>query len=106
MTLRSYGEGGGGIPQIIEGYISEDTAYISRLDRFHGSILLEGTMLVVHNYDTPGKIGGVGMVLGKQGVNINFMQVAGASRSRGGGAGAQIVPWARGAGTARCRVRR
>lgn len=77
VTLRSYGEGGDGIPQVIEGYISDDTAFISRLDRFHGSILLEGTMLVVHNYDTPGKIGGVGMVLGKQGVNINFMQVAG-----------------------------
>ncbi|PKS11514.1 hypothetical protein jhhlp_003279 [Lomentospora prolificans] len=77
VTLRAFTEGcSGQAPQIIEGYISEDTAYISRLDRFHGSFQPEGTVLVLHNYDTPGKIGGVGMVLGKQGVNINFMQVA------------------------------
>jgi len=79
VTLRAFTEGGSGVdeePQIIEGYISEDAAYISRLGRFHGSFEPEGTVLVLHNYDTPGKIGGVGMVLGRQGVNINFMQVA------------------------------
>ncbi|CAI4219932.1 unnamed protein product [Parascedosporium putredinis] len=76
VTLTVRGEESGGAPQVIEGYISEDRAYISRLDRFHGSFEPEGTVLVLHNYDTPGKIGGVGMVLGKQGVNINFMQVA------------------------------
>lgn len=76
VTLRSYSEAGGS-PQVIEGYISDDAPHISRLGRFHGSIVLEGTMLVLHNYDTPGKIGGVGMALGRHGVNINFMQVAG-----------------------------
>ncbi|SPO04990.1 related to SER3 - 3-phosphoglycerate dehydrogenase [Cephalotrichum gorgonifer] len=78
VTLRSSSsEGGKDDPQVIEGYISDDTAFISRLDRFHGSFELEGTMLVLHNYDTPGKIGGVGTVLGKHGVNINSMRVAG-----------------------------
>lgn len=88
VTLRSISDAGGS-PQVIEGYISEDTAYISRLDRFHGSIVLEGTMLVLHNYDTPGKIGGVGTALGRHGVNIGFMQVAGSEpkvRGRSGSA--------------------
>ncbi|EGS19836.1 D-3-phosphoglycerate dehydrogenase-like protein [Thermochaetoides thermophila DSM 1495] len=59
VTLRSVpadGQAAGGFgEQVIEGY---------------------GTLLILHNYDEPGKIGNVGMVLGKHGINISFMQVA------------------------------
>ncbi|KAK3303252.1 D-isomer specific 2-hydroxyacid dehydrogenase [Chaetomium strumarium] len=62
--------------QVIEGYVSGSAVFISKLDRFTANFQPEGTLLVLHNYDEPGKIGNVGMVLGKHGVNINFMQVA------------------------------
>ncbi|KAJ4293954.1 hypothetical protein N0V88_005468 [Collariella sp. IMI 366227] len=62
--------------QVIEGYVSGNAVYISKLGRFTANFQPEGTMLVLHNYDEPGKIGNVGMVLGRHGVNINFMQVA------------------------------
>jgi len=75
VTLKTFDESEKA-DQIIEGYISDETAYISRLDRFHASFEPEGTLLLIHNYDTPGKIGGVGMILGKNSINIKFMQVA------------------------------
>ncbi|KAK8878998.1 d-3-phosphoglycerate dehydrogenase [Apiospora arundinis] len=62
--------------QIIEGYVSGNTVYISKLDRFTASFTPEGTLLILHNYDEPGKIGGVGTALGKHGINIRFMTVA------------------------------
>ncbi|RYC53723.1 hypothetical protein CHU98_g12487, partial [Xylaria longipes] len=62
--------------QVIEGYVSGNTAYISRLDRFKASFSPEGTLLILYNYDEPGKIGEVGSVLGRHGINIRFMQVA------------------------------
>lgn len=94
VTLKSYDPNNGGGEQIIEGYTSEDRVYISRLDRFNGSFTPEGSMIFLHNYDEPGKIGGVGMVLGAHGINIKFMQVASlnpaerkqASASNGNGA--------------------
>ncbi|KAI0429350.1 phosphoglycerate dehydrogenase [Xylaria sp. FL1042] len=61
---------------IIEGYVSGNNVYISRLDRFNASFSPEGTLLILHNFDEPGKIGGVGSVLGRHGINIRFMQVA------------------------------
>ncbi|KAI1741715.1 phosphoglycerate dehydrogenase [Xylaria scruposa] len=70
---KDVGDGGS---QVIEGYVSGNTAYISRLDRFEASFSPEGTLLILHNHDEPGKIGGVGSVLGRHGVNIRFMQVA------------------------------
>jgi D-3-phosphoglycerate dehydrogenase len=81
VTLRSLstqaGAGAGaGSEQVIEGYVSGNNVFISKLDRFAANFQPEGTLLVLHNYDEPGKIGNVGMVLGKHGVNINFMQVA------------------------------
>ncbi|KAF3019873.1 hypothetical protein E8E14_013716 [Neopestalotiopsis sp. 37M] len=85
VTLRSYdttttgssvGEGGRGGEQIIEGYVSGRSIFISKLDRFTSSFTPEGTLLILHNYDEPGKIGGVGMALGSKGVNIEWMQVA------------------------------
>ncbi|KAI8635579.1 phosphoglycerate dehydrogenase [Xylariaceae sp. FL1651] len=62
--------------QVIEGYVSGNNVYISRLDRFTASFEPEGTLLILHNYDEPGKIGGVGSVLGRHAINIRFMQVA------------------------------
>ncbi|KAI1078094.1 phosphoglycerate dehydrogenase [Whalleya microplaca] len=73
--------------RVIEGYVSGDAVYISKLDRFRAAFTPEGTLLILHNYDEPGKIGGVGSMLGGYGINIRFMQVA--SLAQGGrGAGA------------------
>lgn len=64
---------------IISGYCSDKVPFISRIDRFSTSFKAEGTLLICHNYDSPGKIGVVGDLLGKAGVNINYMSVAPAS---------------------------
>jgi len=62
--------------QIIQGYISAGQPYISRLGRFRADFVLEGNLLICRNFDQPGKIGLVGGMLGKAGININFMSVA------------------------------
>ncbi|KAK3316417.1 phosphoglycerate dehydrogenase [Apodospora peruviana] len=82
VTLRSFEPGGGGTghEQVIEGYVSGKVIFISKLDRFAANFHPEGVLLVLHNYDEPGKIGNVGMVLGKHGINIKFMQVAALNR--------------------------
>jgi D-3-phosphoglycerate dehydrogenase len=64
---------------IISGFCSDASPYISRIDRFSTSFVPEGTLLICHNYDEPGKIGVVGSILGRESVNINFMTVAPAS---------------------------
>jgi D-3-phosphoglycerate dehydrogenase len=66
---------------VISGYCSDNSPFISRLDRFATSFVPEGTLLICHNYDSPGKIGLVGSILGREGVNINFMSVAPATFS-------------------------
>jgi D-3-phosphoglycerate dehydrogenase len=73
VTLRT---GSGEDAQVISGYLSGKSIYISRLDRFNTSFVPEGTLLILHNYDEPGKIGSVGGILGKHGINITFMSVA------------------------------
>lgn len=62
--------------QIISGFVSNDTPYISRLGRFSTSFVPEGTLLIIRNYDEPGKIGAVGGRLGTAGVNVRSMSVA------------------------------
>lgn len=74
---------------IISGYCSEDTPFISRLDRFATSFVPEGNMLICHNYDSPGKIGVVGSILGREEVNINFMGVAPVTYGAGVGKGGE-----------------
>ena len=64
---------------IISGYCSDASPFISRIDRFSTSFVPDGTLLICHNYDEPGKIGVVGSILGRNSVNINFMTVAPAS---------------------------
>lgn len=61
---------------VISGFVSNNTPYISRLGNFQTSFIPEGTLLIARNYDEPGKIGKVGGILGKAGVNIRFMSVA------------------------------
>lgn len=67
--------------QIISGTCSESKPLISRVGRFATSFVPEGRLLICHNYDSPGKIGVVGSILGKQDVNINFMSVASVSKT-------------------------
>lgn len=77
--------------QIISGYCSDSQIFISRLDRFATSFVPAGHLLICHNYDSPGKIGLVGGLLGREAVNINSMAVAPVSQTgagAGGGAGA------------------
>ncbi|CAK4033974.1 d-3-phosphoglycerate dehydrogenase like [Lecanosticta acicola] len=62
--------------QLISGFVSNNTPYISRLGRFATSFVPEGALLICRNYDEPGKIGTVGGKLGKAGVNIRSMSVA------------------------------
>ncbi|KAK2744288.1 hypothetical protein FQN57_004373 [Myotisia sp. PD_48] len=68
--------------QIISGTCSESQPLIIRVDRFATSFVPEGTMLICHNFDSPGKIGVVGSILGKERVNINFMSVAPVSKGQ------------------------
>ncbi|KAL2435175.1 D-3-phosphoglycerate dehydrogenase 2, chloroplastic [Exophiala dermatitidis] len=71
----------GSMQHIISGYCSDNSPFISRLGRFSTSFVPEGKLLICHNYDSPGKIGVVGSILGREGVNINFMSVAPATFS-------------------------
>lgn len=66
--------------RIISGTCSGDRPLITRLDRFEASFEPQGNLLICDNYDSPGKIGVVGSILGREGVNINFMTVAPVSR--------------------------
>ncbi|KAJ5316705.1 hypothetical protein N7508_001213 [Penicillium antarcticum] len=61
--------------RIISGTCSGDQLLITRLGRFEASFEPEGTLLICENYDSPGKIGVVGSILGREGININFMTV-------------------------------
>ena len=61
---------------VIAGFVSNNTPYISKLSRFTTSFVPEGALLICRNFDSPGKIGIVGQLLGKVGVNISSMTVA------------------------------
>lgn len=62
--------------QIIQGFVSGNKPCISRLDKFRGEFVPRGTLLICRNFDSCGKIGFVGNLLGRAGVNIKFMSVA------------------------------
>ncbi|KAF2123849.1 phosphoglycerate dehydrogenase [Dothidotthia symphoricarpi CBS 119687] len=62
--------------QVIQGFVSGNKPFISRLDKFKGEFVPRGTLLICRNFDSCGKIGFVGNLLGKAGVNIEFMNVA------------------------------
>ncbi|KAA8565795.1 hypothetical protein EYC84_009620 [Monilinia fructicola] len=74
--------------QIISGYVSDRGIFISRLDKFNTSFAPEGTLCVLRNNDEPGKIGVVGGILGRAGINVRFMSVAALDKEgRDGGGG-------------------
>ncbi|OBT74674.1 phosphoglycerate dehydrogenase [Pseudogymnoascus sp. 05NY08] len=75
VTLRTSNADGTG-EQMISGYVSGNSIYISKLDRFTTSFIPEGTLIICHNYDSPGMIGHVGGILGSRDINIRFMSVA------------------------------
>lgn len=77
--------------QVIQGFVSANTPYISRLDRFSTNFVPQGNLLICRNFDSPGKIGTVGMRLGKAGVNISYMSVAPLDRGDEGGVRAGAV---------------
>ncbi|PNP47389.1 hypothetical protein TGAMA5MH_01206 [Trichoderma gamsii] len=91
VTLKAHADDGSG-EQVIQGYASDKRLYISKLDRFNATFTPEGTMIFLHNYDEPGKIGGVGMVLGSHGINIRFMQVASLDEESKQGASDAVKP--------------
>ena len=66
--------------RIISGTCSGDQPLINRLGRFETSFVPDGTLLICENYDSPGKIGVVGSILGEESVNINFMTVSPVSK--------------------------
>lgn len=66
--------------RIISGTCSGEQPLINRLGRFETSFIPEGALLICENYDSPGKIGVVGSILGQDSVNINFMTVAPVSK--------------------------
>jgi D-3-phosphoglycerate dehydrogenase / 2-oxoglutarate reductase len=72
-----------GEEQVIAGFVSNNTPYISRLSRFSTSFVPTGALLICRNFDSPGKIGIVGEKLGKAGVNISSMTVAPVDKEHG-----------------------
>ncbi|THV45014.1 hypothetical protein BGAL_0542g00010 [Botrytis galanthina] len=82
------GNGNGNGHQIISGYVSDRGIFISRLDRFNTSFAPEGTLCLLRNNDEPGKIGVVGGILGRAGINVRFMSVA-ALDKKGGESGSR-----------------
>ncbi|PQE33687.1 phosphoglycerate dehydrogenase protein [Rutstroemia sp. NJR-2017a WRK4] len=83
VTLRVDG-GEGREEQVISGFVSGRGVWISRLDRFRTSFAPEGTLCVLRNNDEPGKIGVVGGILGRHGINIRFMSVAALEKDEDG----------------------
>lgn len=77
--------------QVIQGFVSGTQPFISRLDRFKGEFVPRGTLLICRNFDSCGKIGFVGSLLGKAGVNIKFMNVAPLHDDAEGGQGNTAV---------------
>ncbi|TGO69529.1 hypothetical protein BOTNAR_0010g00160 [Botryotinia narcissicola] len=77
------GSGSGNGHQIISGYVSDRGIFISRLDRFNTSFAPEGTLCLLRNNDEPGKIGVVGGILGRAGINVRFMSVAALDKKGG-----------------------
>ncbi len=61
---------------------------IVKLNDFFIEAVPEGHILLIHNYDKPGVIGNIGMVLGTQGINIATMHLG---RDRYGGNAISLV---------------
>jgi len=77
--------------RIISGTCSGGQPLITRLGRFEATFEAKGTLLICENYDSPGKIGVVGSILGREGVNINFMTVSPVSSKLASSAESNVV---------------
>ncbi len=66
----------------VEGAIVRHRPHVVRIGDFWIDLELNGHILLCQNRDRPGMIGQVGTILGREGVNISFMQV-GRDRPRG-----------------------
>lgn len=62
-------------PRRVQGAILRDEPHVIRIDNFWIDLELNGYILLCHNQDRPGMIGQVGTLLGREQVNISFMQV-------------------------------
>jgi D-3-phosphoglycerate dehydrogenase / 2-oxoglutarate reductase len=69
--------------QVIEGFVSANTPYVSRIGRFTTNFVPEGTLLICRHYDSCGRIGFVGSQLGKADVNIRNMSVSPVDKDAG-----------------------
>ncbi len=68
--------------QEIEGTVVQGAPHVVRIGDFRIDLELNGYILICRNIDRPGMIGKVGTILGREGINISFMQV-GRDRPRG-----------------------
>lgn len=65
---------------VLGGTVMHGIPRIVRIGRYWTELVPEGYILFCRNYDQPGMIGRVGMVLGKAGVNIHHMDVGPSER--------------------------
>lgn len=61
--------------QIVEGAIVRGAPHVIRIGDFWIDLELQGCILLCRNIDRPGMIGQVGTLLGREEINISFMQV-------------------------------
>jgi D-3-phosphoglycerate dehydrogenase len=66
---------GNGERHRFEGALLRGAPHIIRIENFWIDLELNGYILVCHNQDRPGMIGQIGTLLGREQVNISFMQV-------------------------------
>ncbi|MDQ4078789.1 MAG: phosphoglycerate dehydrogenase, partial [Chloroflexota bacterium] len=66
---------GNGELRRFQGALLRGSPHIIRIQDFWIDLELNGYILVCHNQDRPGMIGQVGVLLGREQVNISFMQV-------------------------------
>ena len=58
---------------VIEGRVTHDDPYVSRIGRYEVNLRLEGTILLFTQDDTPGQLVRIGTLLGEKNINISFM---------------------------------
>jgi D-3-phosphoglycerate dehydrogenase len=81
-------EASGGSRRISGTLFGRNIPRIVRLDGYHFDALPEGHLLFVSNDDRPGIIGLVGTTMGRNGINIAYMNVG---RDRSGGQAIAIL---------------